>query len=277
MGKIRTKTFGLEAVEEKQKEKAKVRREQKKKREGKTKTPSAKAPAPKEESKKNTGRAVQEVKEEIKTPKKEKSPSVQKKQKTIRGKLYQKALKQTDKNKQYTLSEAIGLIKKIKYARFDETVELHLNVKNQHNKGEITFPHAGFGKKRRVAIIDDAVLLSIEKGKIPWDVLIAHPSMMTKLVKYARLLGPKGLMPNPKNGTLTENTESALKKFSSAVMQYKTEAKFPLIHQSVGKLSFTDAQLMDNIEAFIKAVSPNKINTIFLKSTMSPSIRLQIE
>lgn len=262
MGKIRTKILGLEAVEEKQKEKAKERREQKKKREGKTKTTSTQTTTPEEE---------------IKIPKKEKKPSVKQRQKTIRGKLYQKALKQINKNKTYALSEGIALIKKIKYAQFDETVELHLNVKDKNIKGEITFPHAGFGKKRRVAIIDDEVLISIEKGKIAWDVLIAHPSLMSKLVKFARVLGPKGLMPNPKNGTLTEDTASALKKFSSAVIQYKTEVKFPLIHQSVGKLSFTDTQLKENIQTFIKAVSPSKINTIFLKSTMSPSVRINID
>lgn len=267
MGKIRTKILGLEAVEEKQKEKTKERREQKKKREGKTK----------EENKKNTTQPIQETKEEIKIPKKEKKPSVKQRQKTIRGKLYQKALKQTDKNKIYSLSQAIALLKKIKYAQFDETVELHLNVKDQHIKGEITFPHAEFGKKRRVAVIDNTVLASIEKGKISWDMLIAHPSLMSKLVKFAPLLGPKGLMPNLKNGTLTDDTASALKKFSSSVIQYKTEVKFPLIHQSVGKLSFTDTQLKENITAFIKAVSPSKINTIFLKSTMSPSVRINID
>lgn len=257
MGKIRTKIIGLEKIEEKQKQKTKARREQKKKREEKTK----------KTVKKDTAPIIQKTKKEKK----------RREQKNIRGKLYQKALKQTDKNKKYTLSEAIALIKKIKYARFDETVELHINVKDQNIKGEITFPHAGFGAKRRVAVIDDAVLAAIEKGKIEWDVLIAHPSIMPKLVKYARILGPKGLLPNPKNGTLTDKTDVAIKKFSSEVRHYTTEAKFPLMHQPVGKLSFTDEQLKDNIEVFIKAVSTGKIKSIFLKSTMSPSIRLQIE
>lgn len=259
MGKIRTKTLGLEDAEKNQKENTKVRREQKKKREGKSK----------DISKKNVLPSPQEEKKETKKPAKEK-----KNQPIAKGKNYQNAVKQTDKNKKYALSEAIILIKKIKYTRFDETVEIHINVKDQNIQGEIAFPHAGFGKKRRVAIIDDTVLSAIEKGKIEWDVLIAHPSMMPKLVKYARLLGPKGLMPNPKNGTLTDKTDQALKKFSSDVAQYKTEAKFPIIHQSVGKLSFTDEQLKENIEAFIKAVSTSKIHTIFLKSTMSPSIQL---
>lgn len=262
MGKIRTKTLGLEDAEKRQKENTKVKREQKKKREGKSK----------DISKKNVLTSPQEEKKEAKKPAKEK-----KNQPFAKGKNYQNAVKQTDKNKKYTLSEAIILIKKIKYTRFDETVEIHINVKDQNIKGEIAFPHAGFGKKRRVAIVDDAVLSAIEKGKIEWDVLIAHPSMMQKLVKYARLLGPKGLMPNPKNATLTDKTDQALKKFSSDVVRYKTEAKFPIIHQSVGKLSFTDAQLKENIEIFLKAVSPNKINSVFLKSTMSPSVKLQIE
>ncbi len=268
MGKIRTKTLGLEGLEEKQKESAKIRREQKKKREGKVK----------ETDEKNTIPSPQETQKEKKETKQTKKITKEKKnQPTIKGKNHQNAIKHIDKNKKYTLSEAITLIKKIKYTRFDETVELHINVKDQNIKGEITFPHTGFGKKRRVALIDDSILSAIEKGDIKWDVLIAHPSTMPKLVKYARILGPKGLMPNPKNGTLTDKTDQAFKKFSSDMIGYKTEAQFPIIHQSVGKLSFTDAQLKENIEAFLKAVSTNKINSLFLKSTMSPSIQLQIE
>ncbi|HLD27018.1 MAG TPA: 50S ribosomal protein L1 [Patescibacteria group bacterium] len=268
MGKIRTKTLGLEGVEKKQKESAKIRREQKKIRREKAK----------ETSQENITPSFQETKKEKDETKQTKKPIKEKKnQLIIKGKNYQNAVKQTDKNKKYSLSEALTLIKKIKYATFDETVELHINVKDQNIKGEVTFPNTGFGKKRRVAIIDDTILSAIEKGKIEWDVLIAHPSTMSKLVKYARVLGPKGLMPNPKNGTLTDKTDVAFKKFSANIIHYKTEAKFPIIHQSVGKLSFTDAQLTENIDAFLKAVSTSKINSIFLKSTMSPSVKLQVE
>ena len=137
-------------------------------------------------------------------------------------------------------------------------------------------PH-GTGKQSKVAILTDEVIKLIEQGKIDFDVLIARPTDMPKLVKFAKVLGPKGLMPNPKAGTVSEKPEEAVKKFTSGVIRFKTEAKFPLLHQSIGKLSFRDEQLVDNIAVFLKAVKPQNITTVYLKSTMSPAIKINTE
>lgn len=279
MGKIRTKTIGLSELEKKQKEETKTRREQKKKRqEEKIKAPGLKggqkmkqvAVSDKELEKMESAKKIME--------KTVSSDKKQKKKKAVksRSKSYVQAKKLIEKGKTYNIKTAVSLLKKMPHFKFDETVELHFNVKDTEVKGEVKLPHS-IGKEVRVAIIDDNLLTSIEKGKIAFDVLIAHPSFMPKLVKFAKILGPKGLMPNPKNGTLTDKPESALKKFKSGSLRFKTEAKLPIIHQAVGKMSLAEKDLMENIKAFISAVNPSKINSAFLKSTMSPSIKLDLK
>lgn len=100
---------------------------------------------------------------------------------------------------------------------------------------------------------------------------------MPKLVKYARVLGPKGLMPNPKNGTVSENPEQAAKKFKSGGIHFKSEAKAPLIHQAVGKVSFKPEQLTENVGAFVKAVGMKNITDVYVSATMTPSVRISTE
>jgi large subunit ribosomal protein L1 len=155
-------------------------------------------------------------------------------------------------------------------------VEIHLNVDRTGLRGEVELPYST-GKKIRVAIVDDKVLAEIEKGQINFDVLIAHPSFMPKLVKYARVLGPKGLMPNPKNGTISTNPEEAAKKFQKGVLHWKTESKFPLIHQMLGKIFQKEEELEENIKSFLKAVRLSHIKEAYLKTTMSPSVKIKIE
>ena len=100
---------------------------------------------------------------------------------------------------------------------------------------------------------------------------------MPKLVRFAKILGPKGLMPNPKTGTISDKPEEVAKKFKSGTTRFKTEAKFPIIHQVVGKLSFKEEALVENILDFLKAVGPSKIASAYLKSTMSPAIKIQLQ
>ena len=99
---------------------------------------------------------------------------------------------------------------------------------------------------------------------------------MKKLAKFAKILGPKKLFPNPKQGTLTEDIEEAKKKFNSGLIQWKTEPKFPLIHQMVGRISFPTEHLVENIKAFINSVGKHNIEEAYVKTTMSPSIKLKI-
>jgi len=124
-------------------------------------------------------------------------------------------------------------------------------------------------------VADEAILAEVEKGKINFDVLVATPSMMPQLAKVARVLGPRGLMPNPKNGTITDKPEEAIKKLSAGQVSFKTESAAPIIHVSIGKLSFEDKKLNDNMKAMLTAIGEANIKSAILKSTMSPAIRLE--
>lgn len=175
----------------------------------------------------------------------------------------------------YTLDQALEALKKFKKAKFDETVELHINVKEKSTSGQVTLPH-GTGKTLNIKVADDAIIAEVEKGKINFDILVATPSMMPKLARVAKVLGPRGLMPNPKNGTITENTDEAVKKLSAGQITYKTEPVSPIIHIAVGKVSFEDKQLKENISTLLSSVGAANINSATLKSTMSPGIKLSL-
>src|SRR3989344_340265 len=216
MGKIRVKTLGLEDVEKKQAEEAKARRAAKKITEKPEKpeklktseTKEAKAIEPKVSKKQKRVKPADA--NETQAKKLERAQQVaegtessqdtdEKKSKRpvkikVRGASYLKAKKLVDQDKAYKLAEALKLLRKMHYAKFDEAVELHINIKESGLKGEVSLPH-GTGKKVRVAVVDDEVLKKIEAGTIDFDILVAAPTDMPKLVKFARVLGPKGLMP----------------------------------------------------------------------------------
>ena len=190
----------------------------------------------------------------------------------IRSKPYQTAKSKVDTSKFYPLSDAIKLLRDISLTKFDGTVELHLVLKDKSVSKEVDLPHST-GKTRKVAIADDKTLAQIEKGQINFDILYASPDQMSKLVKYAKILGPKGLMPNPKTGTVVVNPEEAIKKQTAKNTVFlKTEKSAPLVHTIVGKLSASDQQLITNIQAILTSLP--QISKAVLKSTMSPAIRL---
>jgi len=272
MGKIRTRIIGLEHVEEKQKKQQKVRSEKKKK--------TILRPEPVEGLRKGKEKEKVEVTEvkkkpavaEAKTGKTKKKNAVSKKK---RGKKYQASFMGLEV-KNTTVVEAVSALKKIKYASFDESVEIHLNVDEMGLKGEVELPHST-GKTVRVRIVDDTLLDELSNGKIEFDILITHPSFMPKLAKYARTLGPKGLMPNPKAGTISPKPEEVAKKFEKGILRWKTETKFPLIHQMMGKISFEEDKLAENIVAFLVSVGKTHIQSAYVKTTMSPSVKLDLE
>lgn len=274
MGKIKVRTLGNEEEELKQKAEAKIKREEKIKR---SIAAGKEAKIEEEKAKGQKGETKEAPVEKIsKTPTKEtKNAAKSKVKKHVFGKQYNEAQKKVS-NKVYDLDSALTLLKKIKYAKFDETVEIHLNLKSQNIKGEVSLPH-GTGKSVKVVIADEKVLEQIDKGTIDFEVLLTTPAFMPKLVKYARILGPKGLMPNPKNGTVTPDPEAAMKKFAGGTIRFKSESKFPLLHQSVGKSSFEEKQLSENIKAFIAAVGKTNIDAAFISTSMSPSIKLDFE
>jgi large subunit ribosomal protein L1 len=212
-----------------------------------------------------------EEKKEVKKAKK-----ISRKKKNVpHSKSYQKVFAMLDRSKKYKLMDALEMLQKLKRSKFDETVELHINTIETGVSGNITLPH-GTGKQMRVAIADDDLLAKVALGKIDFDILLARPEMMPKLARVAKILGPKGLMPNPKNATLVKDPEKAALEFKKGQVNFKTELKAPIIHLIVGKMSFGAKKLSENILALIEAIKREKIRNITLKSTMSPGIKLEI-
>lgn len=261
MGKVKTRILGLEDVEEKQK------KEQKEKAAMKKMVKSKKADEVEE--------TVKETKPEVKTIK-TKEKKVKKVEVKARGKKYEAAAKLADKTKSYQLLEAVKLLKQMNKAKFDQTVELHMVVDETGLKGEVSFPHST-GKTVKVTVVDDKVLEKLEAGKIDFDILVTHPSFMPKLAKFAKVLGPRGLMPNPKAGTISPKPEEVVKKFEKGVLRWKTEPKFPLIHQMIGKVSHDEKDLVENAVKFLETVGNKHILKAYIKSTMSPSLRVDLQ
>lgn len=193
----------------------------------------------------------------------------------VRGKKYQAVKKLVDIDKYYPLKKAIDLVKKVSLSKFNGKVEAHLTVLDIGNLGEISFPHLETASKK-IVILNDAILKDIKAGKIDFDILIATPATMPKLLPFAKTLGPKGLMPNPKNGTLTDDPESAQKKLSVAKTQIKTEKKAPVVHLVVGQVSQPTSELEANIKEMISVIGLNKIKKLALCPTMGPSVKVEI-
>ncbi len=304
MGKIRIKTLGDEAAEAEQKTEQAKRKAQKlseaksafggKKEEKMTKkthlsgmgggqrisvvgpteeelaklSSQIESPQPSQSSQSRTLPEASSQKPAAAKPKKSKFAKAKK-----RSANYSAKAMEVDKNKTYSIPQALEILRKVKMAKFDETVELHINTTEAGISGRVRLPH-GTGKELRIAIANDDILAEVESGKINFDVLIAEPSAMPKLARVAKVLGPRGLMPNPKNGTISDNPEDAMKKFQGGQISFKTESKVPLMHLTVGKISFGEDKLSDNIRAIIEAIKKDRIRKVTLKSTMSPGIKI---
>ena len=213
---------------------------------------------------------------DVTTSAEDESVSSGKKVTHVRGKKYLAAKKKVDILKLYPLDEAIKLVKETSISKFDGKVEAHLTVMDMGNIGEITFPHLETSTKR-IVVLNDTILAEIKEGKVNFDILIATPVTMPKLLPFARVLGPKGLMPNPKSGTLTDKPEEAVKRLSVAKTMIKTEKKAPVIHIVVGLVSQPEKELIANVNELIKVVKIPKIKKLALCATMGPSVKILIE
>jgi ribosomal protein L1 len=279
MGKIRVRTIGDE-----EQEKA-IEEERKRKKAEKKAQKQAEVSVEEVEMPSDTAE-IKEEKEEVKTetiddsveeePKKEqKKEKKEKFQKAPHSESYNTLATKIDPSKVYSLNEGLELLKSLQRGKFDETVELHINTASTGITGSITLPH-GTGKKTRVAIATENLIAEVEKGKIDFDILVADPAMMPKLAKVAKVLGPRGLMPNPKAGTITSKPDEVVKKYEGGQLNFKTEAKNPIMHLTVGKMSFGTEKLAENIDAMISAIKRPNIIDITLKSTMSPGVKIQV-
>jgi len=182
-----------------------------------------------------------------------------------------------DPQKKYELKEAVKLLKSTNITKFVSTVTLHLNLvtKDTPTRVELTFPFVA-GATKRVAIVTDELIKDIEKGKLEFDILVTSPAFMPKLAKYAKVLGPKGFMPSPKAGTVTNDPEKKAKEFAGGKTVVKAEAKFPLMHVTVGKINQKEEELIANIKALLDGVKLKNVTKATLASTMSPGIKLQL-
>ncbi len=198
----------------------------------------------------------------------------------IRSKKYQEIIKLIDRTKKYGVSEAIGLVKKTSLTKFDGNVEVHLRLlaktgKPENLRGLIKYPHLT-GKSVKVVVIDEKMAKDIEKtGKADADIYLATPAMMPKIAKLAKILGPKGKMPNPKSGTITENTEKTKKDLETGQVEYKTDS-FGNIHQIIGKVSAEPKILEENFQVLLAALPQDRIVSITLHATMGPGIKVQL-
>ncbi len=225
------------------------------------------------------GQRVKMVGSEVENPEESQAKEISETKKVIkekvRSKKYQESKTKISSGKTYSLKDAVKLVKETSYSKFDGTMELHMVVKKTGTSANLTLPHSA-GKEKKIEIADDATIEKLKKGTIDFDILVATPEIMPKLVPFAKILGPKGLMPNPKNGTLISDPKK-LKSFSAASVTIKTEKEAPLIHTVVGKNSQADGEIVENIEVIFKALGGSKqIVKAYLKSTMSPSVKLQL-
>lgn len=280
MGKIRVKTLGDEEAEKKQAEEAKKRAEAKK-AEKMAEAPAEEVNKEQLEKREDAAEAFAPTENQEKKEKKEKFQKKTSKG-LSRSKSYQTKAALVEKDHPYTLDAAVKLLPELKRAKFDETVELHFTTTEKGISGSVTLPH-GTGKQTRIAIARgsdqksiDELLKKIEGGNLDFDILIATPDAMPKLARVAKVLGPRGMMPNPKNGTVSPNPDDVAKKYEGGQINFKTEAKFPLLHVAVGKVSFGEDKIKENVVTVLGALDKKQLKNATLKSTMSPAIHLDL-
>ncbi len=254
--------------------------------------------------------AEKAAKEERKAAKADESSVVAKPVKKIRtrlerrGKHYRKSSELLEIGKIYPLAEAVSLAKKTSHVKFDASIELHVNlgVDPKHadqNVRDIVVLPAGTGKKVRVAVLTDdtvtaekagadiagtdALLNQIDKGELNFDVLISTPQLMSRLGKYARVLGPRGLMPNPKSGTVTADIVKGITDAKAGRVEYRVDST-GIVHLGLGKVSFTEPQILDNVKAVLASISSNKpqnvkgnyFKSVHLSTSMGPSVTVDL-
>jgi large subunit ribosomal protein L1 len=219
---------------------------------------------------------------------------------------HEENLERTTKKVYSTLEEAISVMKETATTKFVESVELHANLNidpkyaDQQLRTTVTLPN-GVGKQTIIAVLtdeenfeeaksagadivgNDELIEQITKGDINFDLLIATPNMMPKLAKLGRVLGPKGLMPSPKSGTVSNTLEATLTEFKKGKFEYKTD-KTGIVHVNFGKTDFTNNQLVENLEALYKSIEQNRpsgvkgkyFKSVFICTTMGSSIKLDL-
>jgi len=223
-----------------------------------------------------------------------------------RGKKYKQAFEKVEKDKKYSIEEAVKIVKENKIAKFDESVEIHVKLSVDPKKGEqqvrgaVVLPH-GTGKTKKVAVITstkakeakeagadvvegEEMIEKIKNNKFGnFDILVATPEMMPKLAQVAKILGPRGLMPSPKTETVTDKIKETVEMLKKGKVSFKNDDGSN-VHQAIGKVSFEENKLAENIKSFMEAVTKAKPQTLKGKyiisvsicSTMGPGVKIGI-
>lgn len=222
------------------------------------------------------------------------------------GRLYVEASKSVDKDKLYTPEEAVKLVKSLSKRKFDETVEIAMNLNidttksDQQVRSSFTLPN-GTGKTKKILVVtktkvdeakeagadyvgdEDMIEKIVKENWFDFDTMVATPEMMVSLGKIGKILGPKGLMPNPKTGTVTVNIKDAIANIRKGMVEYRADSNGN-VHAIVGKVSFDEDKLTENLVAFIKEVIKNKpsgvkgtfVKNISISSTMGPGVKIDL-
>ncbi|MBI2022803.1 hypothetical protein HYS97_03075 [Candidatus Daviesbacteria bacterium] len=232
-------------------------------------------------------------------------PRAQAESKPKHSKKYQEFREKVERNKYYPINEAAELAKEVSYSKFDGTLEIHINTAVKSVRGLVSLPFAS-GKKlkilafpsapfdqtqdrslrtsglikeleeQEVIIGDEAALEEISKGKINFDVIVTTPEWMPKLAKAAKVLGPRGLMPNPKNGTISTDLKKTVAELQGGKVEYKTEARANIIHLGIGKVTQPQEELTQNIKVLLSTIGKTKIKKAVISPTMGPGIKLDL-
>lgn len=205
-----------------------------------------------------------------------------------RSRKYQEAAKLINQEQNYPINEAVELSQQASYSKFPGTIEVHINTTAANLRGLVSLPFISgkalrilaFGKEADESGADqigsEETISQIEKGKIDFDILITTPEWMPKLARLARILGPKGLMPNPKNGTITDNLRKTVAELKKGKTEYKTEAKGQVIHLAVGKVGQPKEEIASNVKVLYNALGRSKVSKITLSPTMGPGVKVEI-
>ncbi|EKD91126.1 MAG: 50S ribosomal protein L1 [uncultured bacterium] len=203
-----------------------------------------------------------------------------------RSSKYKEAAEKVEKAKKYAIDEAVNLVKETSYSKFDGSLEIHINTSVKNLRGLVSLPYAS-GKKLKIVAFgkgaeesgadivgDDEKLNEIAKGKIDFDFIVTDPSWMPKLARAAKVLGPRGLMPNPKNGTISDNLKKAVEEIQSGKVEYKSEKIANVVHLSLGKISQPTEELSQNIKVLLGVVGKSKIKVATIAPSMGPGVKL---
>lgn len=207
-----------------------------------------------------------------------KSDKPKKPTKPAHGKKYCTAKAKIERDKVYSIDEAIDKVLETSTTGFDATIEIHAKLAVGGIRGTLVLP-AGAPKRKKVVEVTDVtvddIVAKVKANKLDFDILVATSSVMPKLAAVAKILGPKGLMPSPKSGTVVENTKEAAEEFKSVKIEYKQDDQ-KNIHLGIAKASWDKEKIKENLATIIKILPKNKISTLYLTSTMGPSVKMEI-